>query len=69
MVEELGRPVVPLAMDGLEKVLPRGAHWPVPGVVTVRIGQPLSLDGKTREEVVRSAEEAVAVLLQRGGSS
>jgi 1-acyl-sn-glycerol-3-phosphate acyltransferase len=66
MVEELGRPVVPLAINGLERVLPRGANWPVPGVVTVRIGPPLSLDGKTRQEVVRSAEEAVAALLQRG---
>jgi long-chain acyl-CoA synthetase len=66
MVEELGRPLVPLAMDGLEKVLPRGAHWPVPGVVTVRIGTPLFFTGESRQELVRTAENAVAGLLKRG---
>lgn len=66
MVQELGIPVVPVAMLGLEKILPRGANWPKKGVVRVVFGEPLDFSGRTTDEIVRSSEEAVRKLLRSG---
>lgn len=42
----LGRvPVVPVFLDGLAEVMPKGQRSPQPGPVRVRIGAPVSLEG------------------------
>ncbi|NVN98032.1 MAG: AMP-binding protein [Geobacteraceae bacterium] len=63
MVQELGIPVVPVAIIGLEKILPRGANWPVPGNVRVVFGDPIDFKGKTPDEIVRGSEDAVRKLI------
>ncbi len=63
MVKELSLPVVPVAINGLETVLPVGARWPKRGRVVVRFGEPLALSRKSPAEIVTAAEEAVQRLL------
>jgi long-chain acyl-CoA synthetase len=67
MVEELGLPMVPLAIVGVERVLPRGARFPRRGKVVVRIGPVLRLQGKGRDEIMRLSREAVDGLLGEKG--
>ena len=62
MVQELGIPVIPVVMKGLEEVMPRGANWPKRGVVRVIFGEPLDFSGKSAAEIVREAEAAVKKL-------
>jgi long-chain acyl-CoA synthetase len=62
MVKELGIPVVPLNITGLEKVFPRGAHWPRRGEVTITIGHPLDLQQEPIASIVEIAQKAVAAL-------
>jgi len=66
MVQELGVPVVPVAIIGLEKILPRGANWPVKGLVRVVFGEPLDFTGRSPDEIVSSSEAAVRDLLRNG---
>jgi long-chain acyl-CoA synthetase len=54
--------VVPIRLDGLDKVLNRGAKWPRPGRVEVRIGQPIGLRGDSYAGLAREIEEAVKKL-------
>ena len=63
MVQELGIPVVPVAIIGLEKIMPRGANWPKKGEVRVVFGQPIDFSGKSADEIVELSEEAVRCLL------
>ncbi|HYS42387.1 MAG TPA: AMP-binding protein, partial [Geobacteraceae bacterium] len=62
MVKELGIPVVPVKIEGPERVLPRGAHWPRKGKVTVTFGEPLRFHCEEPEEIVARARRAVEVL-------
>ncbi len=41
LASELRLPVVPIWLDGLYSLLPKGASRPRPGPVTVRIGSPI----------------------------
>ncbi len=59
MVSELRVPVVPVRIDGLERVLPRGAIWPQRGKVTVTFGSPLRFRSETPAEIVGRARQAV----------
>jgi 1-acyl-sn-glycerol-3-phosphate acyltransferase len=54
--------VVPVAIKGLEKILPRGANWPKSGDVTVRFGQPIDFSGFSPTEIVRISADAVRKL-------
>ncbi|HZV81048.1 MAG TPA: AMP-binding protein [Geobacteraceae bacterium] len=63
MVKELSLPVVPVAINGLDKVLPAGALWPKQGRVVVRFGEPLNLSRTSSAEIITSAEQAVQGLL------
>jgi len=38
-------PVIPVFLEGLEAIMPRGSTTPTPGPVTVHIGSPVSLEG------------------------
>lgn len=51
-------PVVPLYLDGLHLIMPRGERYPRPGPVSVHIGTPVSLEG------VASVPEGTALLEQ-----
>ncbi|HLO27465.1 MAG TPA: AMP-binding protein, partial [Geobacteraceae bacterium] len=62
MVHELGIPVVPARIRGLEKVLPRGAFLPKRGKVTVTFGAPLRFGREDAGEIVERARKAVAEL-------
>jgi 1-acyl-sn-glycerol-3-phosphate acyltransferase len=49
-------PVIPIYMDGLRAIMPKGQREPRPGPVFARIGKPISLEG------VASVGEATALL-------
>jgi long-chain acyl-CoA synthetase len=44
LARELGLPVVPVYLDGLYRVLPKGRTLPQPGPARVVIGEPLHID-------------------------
>ncbi|MEQ1883793.1 MAG: AMP-binding protein [Bryobacteraceae bacterium] len=52
-------PVVPVRIRGLNRILPRGAHFPIPGQVEVTFGKPLYLRGEDYPELVSRLEEAI----------
>jgi long-chain acyl-CoA synthetase len=62
MVQELGIPVVPVHVAGLEQVLPRGARWPRRGRVTVTFGAPLRFRQDGVDQIVAKARQAVMEL-------
>lgn len=55
---ELGVPVVPVRIDGLWKVLPKGCILPRRGAVRVRIGRPLRFDASVSYADAAAAMEA-----------
>lgn len=59
MVKELSLPVVPVTIGGLEKVLPRGGHWPRRGKVTVHFGKPLVFRDEDPAQIVEIARQAI----------
>jgi long-chain acyl-CoA synthetase len=67
MVSELGIPVVPVRLAGVERVLPRGARWPKRGEVSVTFGEPLLFNGEAPDEIVVRVREAVAGLEREAG--
>lgn len=67
MVQELGIPVIPVAIKGLEEVMPRGANWPRRGDVRVIFGEQIDFTGKSPSEIVRESEMAVKKLTGRLG--
>jgi long-chain acyl-CoA synthetase len=55
----LGVPVVPVRIEGVDRVLHQTAKVPTPGRVTVRFGPPLRLEGDDYGALARQVEEAV----------
>lgn len=55
-------PVVPIRLEGLDRVLPRHARWPKPGPVEVRIGSPFVPAGESYAELAKQVELAVRSL-------
>lgn len=43
-------PVVPVALNGTEEVMPRGRFWVRPGVVRIDVGAPISTAGLTLDD-------------------
>lgn len=63
---EAGVPVVPVALDGAARALPRGGFRPRPSRIRVLIGDPISTEGLTRADraaVARRAQQQVEALL------
>ena len=56
LATQAGVPVVPIYMEGLRNVMPKGQRTPQPAEVSARIGAPVSLDG------VGSISEATEML-------
>jgi long-chain acyl-CoA synthetase len=59
---KLGVPIVPVRIDGLEKVLHPKMKWPVKGPVRVAFGAPLILKGDDYAALARQVQDAVAGL-------
>ncbi len=63
---EAGVPVVPVALTGTGRILPRDAFRARPGTVRLVIGEPIPTAGLTRDdraELARRTQEAVEALL------
>ena len=52
-------PVVPVRLDGLDKVLPTGATFPTRGRVRIAFGPPLRLSGQDYAAMAKQVEDAV----------
>ena len=64
LARELDVPVVPVHLDGLHAILPKGRRWPRPGPVLVRVGQPLELDPSlSNGQIAALLEEAMRRLI------
>jgi len=59
LASRLQAAVVPVRIDGVDRVLPVGARWARPGPVRVAFGDPLRFDGDGYEEIARRIEDAV----------
>jgi len=58
----LGVPVVPVRLEGLEKVRHQKARMATPGPVRVTFGPPLRPEGDDYAALVRTVEQAVRAL-------
>lgn len=64
-----GVEVVPMAICGSRDILPKGKIWPKPGMVTIRLGDPVPAAVytlKQKAELAAVLEEKVAALLAEG---
>jgi len=59
---KLGLPVVPVRLEGLDKVLHPKMKWPKRGPVRVAFGAPMRLEGEDYVELARKVEQAVRAL-------
>ena len=62
LAARLKTPVIPVRIEGLNRVLPRGAKMARPGRVTVKFGPPLLLNGEDYPALARQVENAVRAL-------
>jgi len=62
IASRLGVPVVPVRLDGLDKVLPPSWKMAKPGRVRVAFGAPLRLSGEDYEALAKQVEDAVKKL-------
>jgi 1-acyl-sn-glycerol-3-phosphate acyltransferase len=58
----LGVPVVPVRLEGLDKVLHQKAKMATPGPARVAFGRPLHLSGDDFPALARQVEDAVKIL-------
>jgi len=69
---EAGVPVVPIALEGAGRVLPRDGFRVRPGLIRVRIGEPIPTPGLTRDDraelAARVQREIELLLAEPGGS-
>ena len=59
MVKELGVPVVPIRIIGIEKIFPRGARFPKKGECTIIFGKPIHFATETTSEIVDMSRKAI----------
>ena len=59
MAARLGAPVVPVRIEGVDKVLHPKWKWPAKGPVKVTFGAPLTLQGDDYTALAKSVEDAV----------
>jgi long-chain acyl-CoA synthetase len=62
MAARLRVPVIPVRLDGLDRVLHHTWHWPRRGPVRVAFGAPLRLEGEDYGRLARCVEDAVRAL-------
>jgi len=63
MASRLGMPVVPVRLEGVDRVLHQSWRWPRRGGVRVSFGSPLMLEGENYTSLARRVEEAVVALI------
>lgn len=60
---EANVPVIPVGITGTYQAMPSGRSWPVPGVVQVRFGKPLTFErytlGTTNQMVLRAIADQI----------
>ncbi len=62
-----GVPLVPVAISGTHRILPKGKLLAQPGRATIRVGKPLSTEGytsKDKQKLAERLEREVAALLE-----
>jgi long-chain acyl-CoA synthetase len=59
IASRLGVPVVPVRLEGLERILHQKMKFPVRGRARIHFGAPMSLKGNDYAELARTLEEAV----------
>lgn len=57
-------PILPVAVNGSRKLLPKGAHLPKSGTVHIVVGQPISTEGLTRADIPGLAEKTRAAIAE-----
>jgi long-chain acyl-CoA synthetase len=62
IASRLDLPVVPIRIDGLDKVLHSSKRWPTRGPVRIAFGPPMRLEGDDYQALARQVEDAVRVL-------
>jgi long-chain acyl-CoA synthetase len=62
LASRLRMPVVPVRLEGLERVLHKDAKFPMPGPARVKFGPPLMLKGDDYAALAKKVEEAVRAL-------
>ncbi|MBV8844721.1 MAG: 1-acyl-sn-glycerol-3-phosphate acyltransferase, partial [Bryobacterales bacterium] len=55
-------PVVPVRIEGLERVLNRDARWPTRGPVRIAFGRPMKFEGAEHAEAAKRLQHAVEQL-------
>lgn len=56
-------PIIPVRLDGVDRILPTGASFAKPGRVSVTFGPPMRLSGDNYAELAKQVEDAVRGLL------
>ncbi len=62
LASRMRAPVVPVRIDGVDRVLPEGARWARPGPVRVAFGDPIRVDGDDFAAIAQRIEDAVRAL-------
>jgi long-chain acyl-CoA synthetase len=62
IASRLDLPVVPIKIEGLDKVLHSSKRWPTRGPVRIAFGPPMRLEGDDYQALARQVEDAVRVL-------
>jgi len=62
MVKELQIPIVPIKIEGIEKVFPRGTAMPQKGKVTVTFGKPYCFGRESPSEIIKIAKNLITNL-------
>ena len=62
LASRMRTPVVPVRIDGVDRVLPVGARWARPGRVRVAFGDPIRAEGDDYAALARRIEDAVRAL-------
>ena len=55
----LGLPIIPVRIEGADRVLHTSWRWPKPGPVSVTFGRPIRLSGDNYADLARQVEQAV----------
>lgn len=66
-----GFPLLPVAIAGTRRVLPRGTLTTTPGRVVLSIGEPISVSGRSirdRDDLTREVRDAISSLRNEGAS-
>ena len=59
IASRLNVPIVPVRLRGLNRIFPRGSHFPRPGRIEITFGKPLYLHGEDYAELALRIEQAI----------